>query len=185
MEGFLMALMKDGGFRPSGKSAVILGAGGAARAVVYGLSREGVRKILITDCIPQKARKIAKDMRKVFPRIIYQAVMAGTPEVKEALQKADVIINATPIGLKPRDPRVVPESWVPRADRRKFFMDLIYNPAVTPFLKTAKKKGHRTLNGLGMLLYQGARALEYWTGQKAPVDVMRQALLQALKEKGK
>jgi shikimate dehydrogenase len=64
-------------------------------------------------------------------------------------------------------------------------MDLVYNPALTPFLKTAKKKGHGTLNGLGMLLYQGARALEYWTGRKAPVSVMRQALLGALKEKGK
>ncbi|MFA7255249.1 MAG: shikimate dehydrogenase [Candidatus Omnitrophota bacterium] len=178
MEGFLMALVKDGGFRPSGKKAVILGAGGAARAVVYGLSREGVREILIADCFPKKARKIAGDMRKLFKRVSYRAVSAGTPEVKDALQKADVIINATPLGLKPQDPRVVPESWIPNGGK-KFFMDLIYNPAVTPFLKAAKKKGHRTLNGLGMLLYQGVRALEYWTGRKAPVGVMRQALLQA------
>ena len=201
MEGFLMALMKDGGFRPSGKKAVILGAGGAARAVVYGLSREGVREILIADCFPQKARKIANDMRRLFRRVVYHAVAAGTPEVKKALQKADIVINATPIGLKSQDPRVVPEGWVPQVGRAKviprervsqkancgsmFFMDLIYNPAMTPFLKAAKKKGHRTLNGLGMLLYQGARALEHWTGRKAPVGVMRQALLQALKEKGK
>jgi shikimate dehydrogenase len=125
-------------------------------------------------------------MRKVFPWVDYQAVTAGTPAVKEALQKADVIINATPLGLKPRDPWVVPESWVRKAGaQKKFFMDLIYNPAMTPFLRAAKKKGHRTLNGLGMLLYQGARALECWTGRKAPVAVMREALLQALKEKGK
>ncbi|MDD5226117.1 MAG: shikimate dehydrogenase [Candidatus Omnitrophica bacterium] len=184
MEGFLMALMKDGGFRPAGKKAVILGAGGAARAVVYGLAREGIREVLIADCFPKKAMKIAHDMRKFFKRVEYRAVSAGTPEVKEALQKADVIINATPLGLKPQDPKVVPESWIPRGGT-KFFMDLIYNPAMTPFLKTAKKKGHKTLNGLGMLLYQGARALEYWTGKKAPVRVMRQALLGALKEQGK
>jgi shikimate dehydrogenase len=184
MEGFLMALMKDGRFRPAGKKAVILGAGGAARAVVYGLSREGVREVLIADCFPEKARKIAADMRKLFKRVDYHAAAAGTLEVKEALQKADVIINATPLGLKPQDPKVIPEVWIPAAGaRKKFFMDLIYNPAQTPFLKAAKKKGHRTLNGLGMLLYQGARALEHWTGQKAPVGVMRQALLQALKEK--
>ncbi|OGX11124.1 MAG: shikimate dehydrogenase [Omnitrophica bacterium RIFOXYB12_FULL_50_7] len=199
MEGFLRALMTDGGFHPSGKKAVILGAGGAARAVVYGLAREGVREVLIADCFPKKARKIAGDMRKLFKRVVYQAVAAGTPEVKEALQKADVIINATPIGLKSQDPRVVPEDWIPQVRRAKviprgratqkashglkFFMDLIYNPAMTPFLKSAKKKGHRTLNGLGMLLYQGARALEHWTGRKAPVDVMRQALLEALKNK--
>jgi shikimate dehydrogenase len=186
MEGFLLTLKKDGGFRPSGKSAVIFGAGGAARAVVYGLSREAIRKVLIADCFPEKARKIAKDMQKVFPRVTYQAATAGTSEVKEALQKADVIINATPLGLKSGDPRVVPDSWIKKARvRKQFFMDLVYNPALTPFLKTAKKKGHGTLNGLGMLLYQGARALEYWTGRKAPVSVMRQALLGALKEKGK
>ena len=198
MEGFLMAFTKDGGFRPSGKKALVLGAGGAARAIVYGLSREGIREILIADCFPKKARKIANNMRKLFPRVVYRAVPAGAPEVKEALQKADVIINATPLGLKSKDPEVVPESWIPRVGKikiaprgrasqkadcgSKFFMDLIYNPALTPFLRNAKKKGHKTLNGLGMLLYQGARALEYWTKRKAPVAVMRQALLQALKE---
>ena len=183
MEGFLMTLRKDGGFRPAGKRAVVLGAGGAARAVVFGLSREGVREVLIADCLPEKARKIVSDMRRFFKRVEYHAVLAGTPEVKEALQKADVIINATPIGLKPRDPEVVPEGWIPaRRAKKIFFMDLIYNPAVTPFLKAAKKKGHKTLNGLGMLLYQGARALEHWTGRKAPVREMRQALLQALKK---
>lgn len=200
MEGFLVALMKDGGFRPSGKKALVLGAGGAARAVVYGLAREGVREVLIADCFPGKARKIANDMQKIFRQIKFRAVEAGTSEVKEALQKADVIINATPVGLKPQDPSVLPEGWVPRAGSKgilqgrpskragcgpKFFMDLIYNPAMTPFLKTARKKGHKTLNGLGMLLYQGARALEHWTGRKAPADVMRRALLQALKRKGK
>jgi shikimate dehydrogenase len=186
MEGFLLTLTRDGEFRPSGKKAVILGAGGAARAVVYGLSREGVREILIADCFPQKARKIANDMRKLFRQVGYHAVAAGTPEVKEALQEADIVINATPVGLKPQDPAVVPEGWVPRGGAKKvFFMDLIYNPSMTPFLKVAKKKGHKTLNGLGMLLYQGARALEYWTGRKAPVDVMRQALLQTLEGQGK
>jgi len=184
MEGFLLALMKDGGFRPSGKRAVILGAGGAARAVVYGLAREGASEILISDCFPEKADKIARDMCQLFPRAVFQAALAGTPEVKEAVQKADVIINATPLGLKPSDPLVVPESWIPRAGHsKKFLMDLVYNPAVTPFLKAGKRKGHETLNGLGMLLYQGARALEHWTGRKAPVPVMRHALLQALKEK--
>ena len=173
-------------FRPSWKKAVILGAGGAARAVVYGRSREGVREILIADCFPEKARKIAGDMQRFFKRVSYHAVAAGTPEVKKALQKADVIINATPIGLKSQDPKVIPEGWVPGSKvKRIFFMDLIYNPAMTPFLKIAKKKGHRTLNGLGMLLYQGARALEYWAGRKAPAGVMRLALLQAFKEKGK
>ncbi len=182
MEGFLMALMKDGKFRPAGKKAVVLGAGGAARAVVYGLSRERVKEVLIADCFPEKAGKIARDMRKVFPRVLYRAVEAGIPLIKDAVKKADIITNATPLGLKKKDPRVIPEDWIPEGrSGKKVFMDLIYNPAETPFLKTARRKGHRTLNGLGMLLYQGARAFEHWTGRKAPVVVMRQALFQALR----
>ena len=85
MEGFLMALMKDGKFRPAGKKAVVLGAGGAARAVVYGLSRERVKEVLIADCFPEKAGKIARDMRKVFPRVLYRAVEAGIPLIKDAV----------------------------------------------------------------------------------------------------
>ena len=95
-------------------------------------------------------------------------------------------MNATPLGLKKNDPKVISETWIPAAHfGKKFFMDLIYNPSETPFLKVARRKGHRTLNGLGMLLYQGARAFEFWTGRKAPVAVMRQALIQALKGKEK
>ncbi len=184
MEGFLIALGRDGKFHPFGKNAVILGAGGAARAVVYGLSREGAREVLITDCFPEKARRIANAMRRLFPKTLFRAVPAGNQKVKEALQKADVIINATPLGLKPGDPEVIPSSWIPEAGRqKKLFMDLVYNPAATLFLKTARSKGHKTLNGLGMLLHQGARALEYWTGRKAPAETMREALSLALKEK--
>ncbi|HOW58510.1 MAG TPA: shikimate dehydrogenase [Candidatus Omnitrophota bacterium] len=186
MPGFLMTLKRDGAFRPSRKKAVVLGAGGAARALVYGLSLEGIREVLLTDCFPEKAEKIVREMRKIFPKIHYQAVKADIPEVKGAIQKADVIINATPLGLKAKDPLVIPKDWIPQAgSRKKLLMDLIYNPAVTPFLKAAKEKGHRTLNGLGMLLYQGVLAFEQWTKQKAPVAVMRQALLTALKGTGK
>lgn len=181
MEGFLITLLKDAKFRPQGKKAVILGAGGAARAVAYGFSRRGIREILIADCFPEKAQKIARDMGKIFPKTNYGAAKAGALEIKDAINTADVIVNATPLGLKPKDPLVIPGSWIPQAGRqKKLFMDLIYNPAVTPFLKIAKQKGHRTLNGLGMLLYQGSRAWEYWTGRKAPVEVMQQALLEAL-----
>ena len=67
--------------------------------------------------------------------------------------------------------------------KKKYFMDLIYNPAETPFLSLARKKGHKTLNGLTTLLYQGARAFEIWTGKRAPVETMRTALVRALKSK--
>lgn len=185
MEGFLMTLQKDGAFCPTRKNAVILGAGGAARALVYGLSREGIREVLLADCFPEKARKIIQEMKKIFPKVRFQAMTAGMPEIKETIQTADLVINATPLGLQDKDPCVIPRNWIPQArNGKKLFMDLVYNPAVTPFLREAKRKGHKTLNGLGMLLYQGALAFEYWTGRKAPVEVMRRALLEALQGKG-
>ncbi|MBU9889285.1 MAG: shikimate dehydrogenase [Candidatus Omnitrophica bacterium] len=184
VEGFLLSLLRDGKFRARGKRALVLGAGGAARALVYGLSRQGAERVWITDCVPGKAVKIVRDMKKIFRRVSYRALAAGSLNVKEGIKEADIIINATPLGLKPRDPRVVPGSWVPSGRAgRKLFMDLIYNPEETPFLKVARRRGHRTLNGLGMLLYQGARAFEYWTQRPAPVAVMRQALFQALERK--
>lgn len=184
MEGFLLSIVRDGKFRPAGKKALILGAGGAARALVYGLSREGAKEIWVADCVPGKSEKIVRDMGKTFRRVLYRAAAAGTPAIKDAIKKADIIMNATPLGLKEKDPGVVPEDWIPDGRcGKKLFMDLIYNPAETPFLKGARRKGHRVLNGLGMLLYQGARAFEHWTGRPAPVAVMRQALLRALAEK--
>ncbi len=184
MEGFLLSLEKEGKFRLGGKKAVILGAGGAARAVVCGLSKKRVREILVTDCFPEKAFKIVRDFKKIFPKTQYQAVIPGAGEVRVAVREANLVINATPLGLKPKDPAVIPGDWIPHArGKKKLFMDLIYNPEVTPFLSMARRKGHWILNGLPMLLYQGARALEYWTGRRAPVGVMRRALLEALKGK--
>lgn len=186
LEGFLMTLTRDGGFHPKGKKAVVLGAGGAARAVVYGLSKKGIRQILLTDFFPEKARGMVRDMRKIFRNTRYKAVSSDAWEIKDAVREADVIIHATPLGLKPKDPTAIPGSWIPKAGAdKKLFMDLIYNPAMTPFLKMGKAKGHKILNGLGMLLYQGARAFEYWTRKKAPVGVMRRALLEALQKTGK
>ena len=77
---------------------------------------------------------------------------------------------------------MIPEKWFPKAaGKKKLFFDLIYRPPKTRFLKVAEKRGHRILNGLGMLVLQGARSFEYWTQKKAPVPLMRRALLQSLK----
>lgn len=184
-EGFLISLAKDGKFRPRGKKALVCGGGGASRAVTYGLAEKGIGEIAVADIVPEKARQVVRSLRRSFRRLKCRALAAGTPEVRLVLENADLVINATPLGLKEKDPCVVPPAWIPKASgRRRLFMDLIYNPAETVFLKAAKRRGHRTLNGLGMLLYQGARAFEYWTGKKAPVPVMRKALLDALAQRG-
>jgi len=185
MEGFLISLKEEGKFDPKGKKAVVLGGGGASRALTYGLAKKGIREIAVVDAFPKKAKNIVRELKRIFRNLSCSAFPAGAAEVRRLIADADLVINATPLGLKKKDPLAVPLDWIPNAkgpasQGAKLFMDLIYNPAETAFLKAAKARGHRTLNGLGMLLYQGARAFEYWTGKKAPVPVMRKALLQAL-----
>lgn len=186
MEGFLLSLSQEGGFDPRNKNAVVLGAGGASRAVTYGLCKKGVRAITIVDAVPGKARGIVRGLRKFFRHVRLEALLAGDPAIRENVAEADLVVNATPLGLKKTDPTAISASWIPRSGRRpRLFMDLIYNPVQTAFLKAAKERGHRTLNGLGMLVLQGARAFQYWTGKKPPVAVMRKAALAALGAKGK
>lgn len=185
MEGFLISLAKEGNFKPRGKRAVVLGGGGASRAVTYGLAKKGIKEIVIVDAVPGKAKAIVRQLKRQFPALLCCAFRAGDPEVRDRIQKANIVINATPLGLKKQDALVIPQGWIPKVKGSgKLFMDLIYNPAETRFLKIAKKRGHKTLNGLGMLFYQGARAFEYWTQKKAPVKVMRKALFSALGSKG-
>jgi shikimate dehydrogenase len=90
----------------------------------------------------------------------------------------DLLVNATPIGMKEDDPCLVDERFI---HKDLLVYDLIYNPAQTKLLKMAEKRKARVSNGLGMLLYQGAEAFEIWTGREAPVEVMRNALNQAIK----
>jgi shikimate dehydrogenase len=168
--GFLRSLRERGGMDPKGKKFLFIGSGGAARAVGFSLALAGAAEIVFRDLDVRKASLLASDIR----------VKTGVPAVcitHEMLQEyatdADCLINATPLGLKRTDPLPIPAMLV----RRKHLLcDLVYNPPETAFLKMAKKKGAKRLPGLGMLLYQGVIAFEIWTGKKAPILVMKNAL---------
>ena len=178
-EGFLRSLKKEGGFSPRGKRVLILGAGGSARAVVFGLAKSSVGEINIAARRLSRARKIAGDFRPRFPGTRFQGLPLAKKDLRAALEDADLVVNATSAGVIFGSKKLLPDSLIPRSKRnqRKFFFDLVYPRGnSTPFLKSAKAKGHRILNGTGMLVYQGARAFEYWTGRKAPAAVMRRAL---------
>ncbi len=184
-EGFLISLRRDALFRPRGKNVLILGAGGAARAVTYALASSGVKKIILTDLYADKAKALARVFSSMFRRVRVGNIPCDADHLAHALKETDLVVNATTAGLKASDPVIIPPSRIPRArgGKRMVFYDLVYHPARTPFLKHAAQRGHRISNGLGMLLYQGVRAFEIWTGKKAPVDVMRRALNKALKER--
>lgn len=186
-EGFLISLKRDALFHPRGKKILILGAGGAARAVTYALAANGAKKIILTDLYADKAQRLARHFSPLFRRVEITEMLCEPDHIADAVREADLVVNATTVGLKPSDPVLVSPARIPRAagGKRKVFYDLVYHPSRTAFLKNAAKRGHRVSNGLGMLLYQGVRAFEIWTGEKAPVEAMRRALLKALKEREK
>jgi shikimate dehydrogenase len=174
ISGFTFHLKEN--FDPSGRSAVVLGAGGAGRAVCYALANMGAAEIVIFDVDKRKSENVVSMIRGIFADF-HISYAADITEL--ALNKKDLLVNATPLGLKGSDPCPVNV-----ADLHKglFVYDLIYNPSETRLLGLAREAGLAYSNGLGMLLYQGAKSFEYFTGMKAPVEVMRKALVEALYE---
>ena len=157
-------------FTPFGKKAAILGAGGAARAVAYALADCASSQIDIFDIDTHKAKDVALMIKKLFLNFQINAV-DSIEELK--IKDKDLLVNATPVGLKESDPCLVDEAML---HKNLFVYDLIYNPPETKLLTAAKHIGAKTANGLGMLLYQGMLSFKIWTGQDAPQEVMRQAL---------
>jgi len=163
------SLRKDLGFELSGARIVLLGAGGAGRTAALKLADEGVGHLHLVNRTVSKAQEVAEEIGRRFPEV---AVSVGYP----ADGYVDLVLNATSLGLKAGDPLPV-DLGLFALDRARYAYDMIYRPAETPFLQAAKTAGCRTANGVGMLLYQGAKALEIWTGRTAPLEPMRAALL--------
>jgi shikimate dehydrogenase len=163
------SLREDLGFEPRGASVLLLGAGGAGRTAALKLATDGVGALFLINRTQSKAEEVAAELRERFPNVRVSVGWPGDADV-------DLVLNSTSLGLKPGDGSPLDEAKFPLRRARAVY-DMIYRPAETPLLRAAKAAGCKTANGLGMLLYQGAKALEIWTGQPAPVEVMRAALL--------
>ncbi len=175
--GFLASL-HNGGFDPGGKRVVLLGAGGAARAVSFVMAQSGISSLTIFDAIGSKAEKLAADLAPVASCPIAAGELTSDT-LPAALAEADLLVNASPVGMYPHHkarPPVDPQHLT----GGKLVYDLVYNPLRTKLISEAEARGCRVLSGAGMLVYQGALAFELWTGRRAPVEIMRQALEEAL-----
>lgn len=183
--GFLTSLRQDASFHPRGKNVLVLGAGGSSRAVVYGLAKSGAREIRIVNRPQFRARResMIRDFRKIFRKTSLTGLSLNRANLEKALENVHLVVNATSVGIKFEEKRLIPKDLIPKAaaGRRILFFDLVYHRP-TLFLRDAKRKGHRTLNGLGMLAAQGEGSFRYWTGKQAPRGVMRRALQALLKE---
>ena len=153
-----------------GKKVLVLGAGGAARAIVYGL-KEKEALVFILNRTLEKAKNLAKE---------FKAKVLNFNHQKE-VSNFDIIINATSVGMEP----LVNETPINPyfLKKNQIVFDVVYNPKETKLLKEAKKKGAKIIYGLEMLLYQGVAQFEIYTGLKAPVEVMREILNEKLKIK--
>ena len=161
------ALREDLGLELRGKRALLLGAGGAGRTAALKLAAEGVAELFLVNRTGAKAEAVAKEIQTSWPSV---KVSVGYPA-----GRMDLVLNATSLGLKQGDALPLDQEKL-RINEVAAVYDMIYRPAETELLKRAKAAGCRVANGLSMLLYQGAKALEIWTGQAAPVEVMRRAL---------
>lgn len=161
------SLREDLGLDVPGSQVLLLGAGGAGRTAALKLAAEGVRELFLVNRTTSKAAAIADEIHQRFPGV---QARVGYPS-----GTVDLVLNATSLGLKAGDaaPWNADEFALGRA---RTAYDMIYRPAETPFLAAARAAGCRTANGIGMLLYQGAKALELWSGRNPPIDVMRDAL---------
>jgi shikimate dehydrogenase len=161
------AIREDLQLELRGARVLLLGAGGAGRAAALKLAQEQVAELHLVNRTQDKARQIAEDIQSRFPDVL---VSVGYPS-----HPVELMLNATSLGLKSDDSLPLDERAFPLRNADAVY-DMIYRPAETPLLRAAQAAGARVANGLGMLLYQGAKALEIWSGQPAPVDVMRRAL---------
>ena len=161
------ALEEDLRVKVRGAKVLLLGAGGAGRTAALKLAGEGVSELHLVNRTQPKAEALVAEIHNHWPGV---RVKAGYPE-----GEVDLVLNATSLGLRADDPLPWDEEAFSIRNTRAVY-DMIYRPAETKLLALAKAAGCRTSNGLGMLLYQGAAALEIWTAQPAPLELMRQAL---------
>ncbi len=166
-DAIIRSLREDLGIEPRSARVLLLGAGGAGRAAALRLADEGVEELWLVNRTPDKAQALAAEIAERFPAV---DVRTGYPEAE-----VEFVLNATSVGLKPGDGLPFDPGIFP-LERADGVYDMVYRPAETPLLQAARAAGCQVANGLGMLLYQGAAALELWTGRPAPIEVMRSAL---------
>ncbi len=173
-KGFLRSVREDAGVDPAGKNVVFLGAGGAARAMSVEMALAGAKHITIVNRTPDRGEELVRLLNTKTPTTAEFVHWVGNYAVSPA---ADILVNATSIGLAPKGHEMPP---VMTATIRPGLLvcDVIPNPPQTAFLKRARERGATTLDGLGMLVYQGAIGFRLWTGVEPSIPVMRRALEQ-------
>jgi shikimate dehydrogenase len=186
--GFIGAL-RCRSFELKGTRAVVVGAGGAARAVVFGLMEAGAEEILVLNRSPERAQALVADLGESPPSGARQhspsalrAIALTSDALIASAHAAHLLVNTTPVGMWPHTERSIWPDSAPIPSRLTVF-DLVYNPLETKLLRQAHRSGARGVQGLGMLVRQGALSFNMWTGVEPPVQVMRAACERCLRSR--
>lgn len=169
--GFTQAL-REASVELRGARAAILGAGGAARAAAFALAEHGAARIAIMNRTEKRAVKLVNDLCAHFPNLAVEVNSIA------ALATADLVVNATSVGMSPNE-NASPMRWA--FPPGVVAIDLVYRPLHTKFLRDAERAGARPIGGVSMLVHQGAAAFKLWTGQDAPVELMLDATMKTLR----
>ena len=177
--GFLQALL-EGGIEPQEKKVVILGAGGASRAISFSLADRGAHLVILNRALELDwAEELASRISQTFSKEV-EALELNRENLARVLDRANIVVNATSVGMTPNIDETPVTSDLLKPDLTVF--DIVYNPIKTRLLREAEAAGARTISGLDMLVWQGALAFEKWTGLKAPVELMREEAIKVLEK---
>jgi len=175
--GFLQALLTRG-IEPKGKKIVILGAGGASRAISFILAERGSNLVILNRLLELDwAKELASNISHIFTKEV-EALELNEENLARVFREPDILVNATSVGMTPN----IDETPVPRNLLKPGLVvfDIVYNPIKTRLLREAEAAGAETISGVDMFVWQGALAFEKWTGQKAPLDLMKREVIKAL-----
>ncbi len=181
--GFVESLRRAGGFDPEGRRALLLGAGGAARAAAFALARGGASELVIANRTLERAAALAAELGGDGDGVI-AIHLADAASLGEAAAHADLVVNSTTVGMRhtpEQDKSPLPDGVLGCGS---VVYDMVYNPARTPLLAQAELAGATAVGGLSMLIHQGAAAFELWTGKRAPLQVMFDAAERAMTSNG-
>ena len=177
--GFLKALL-EGGIEPEGKNVAILGAGGASRAISFTLADRDAHLVILNRLLELDwAEELANRISQTFSRTV-EALELNRENLARALEKAEILVNATSVGMSPDIDQSPVDADLLRPDIIVF--DIVYNPIKTRLLREAEMAGAKTVSGVDMLVWQGALAFEQWTGWKAPVELMKREAIHLLEK---
>jgi len=171
--GFMSSLAEDLRFDPAGKRILVLGAGGACRAVAAGLCLAGAAWIGIADIDPDKAHRIVEFFASRFKGTQLASFSCSPDALLPWLPSIDLLVNATPIGMKGES--FEGYEWHLLSGTASIY-DLVYSPAGTPLTRTLRTMGYQAVDGLGMLAAQGEEAFYLWTGKRPPAGLMKKRL---------